>query len=93
MGCQTLERLRHQFHHGRRENADHLIAGLGGIRQRSNDVEDRLHLQLRARRHHVLHGAVKTGSEQKSNADAGDRLPQAAGSAVGPLQPDAMHAG
>ena len=67
------QRVRHQFRRVLRGGAHQLRAGAGRIGQRTQQIEDRPHLEIDPHRLRVLHGGVHGGGEQEADAHLADR--------------------
>lgn len=72
--AELKESLRHEFCGERTPGADELGLGAGGIGERAEHVEDGAHLEFDADGLGVLHGGVKGGSEEETDAGFADAL-------------------
>ena len=70
-GAQTPQNLGQWLHPVCREDADHLTAGTGWIRQRSQQVEDGADAKLGTDGHDMAHGTVVTGRHHEADPGFG----------------------
>src|SRR5207248_5274625 len=74
---EVLQHADHQRRQRRSADPQHLTPYATGIGERAEDVEDRAHPELAARRARMAHGRMKAGSETEADARRLDAAPHA----------------